>query len=186
MLICKGVSRFHLLHLICDILIRWILLLVLKYWMSKSSTHKQNFVFLVLGGFIIYLGVIYLASCHITWDVKITYFMYHGVRKYWSRFHWILVRFRFQFEAGSASKPYQKPVLFCGMVLVWFWFGFGLVLVWFGAEPQPYQPENIQNGYVYSRTHVLIMSTMVLYAIFLNWILAETDFRRNCSGMVGW
>ena len=27
--------------------------------------------------------------------------------------------------------------------------------------------------------HVPVMSTMVLYAIFLNRILAETDFRRN-------
>ena len=79
-----------------------------------------------------------------------------------------LARFWFEFEAGSASKPYQKSVLFYGMVLVWFWYGFGLVLVWFGAEPKPYQTENIQNGYVYGRTHVPIMSTMVLYAIFLN------------------
>ena len=46
------------------------------------------------------------------------------------------------------------------MVLVWFWYGFGLVLVlvwfglvWFGAEPKPYQTENIQNGYVYARTY---------------------------------
>ena len=53
-----------------------------------------------------------------------------------------------------------------GLVLVWFWFGFGLVLVWFGAEPKPYQTENIQDTYVYARTHVPIMSTMVLYAIF--------------------
>ena len=98
----------------------------------------------------------------------IMYFMYYGVRKYWIRFHWFLVRFWFKFEAGSASKPYQKPVLF-----------YGMVLVWFGAEPKPYQTENIPNRYVYARTHVPIMSTMVLYDIFLNWTLAETDFRRN-------
>ena len=60
-----------------------------------------------------------------------SYNMEHKVRNYWPGFY--LVRFWFKFDpAGSASKPYQKPVLFFGMVLVWFWF-------WFGLEPNQNQ-----------------------------------------------
>ena len=56
----------------------------------------------------------------------------------------------------TIPKPYQKKVLFFCMVLVR--YGFGL-------EPNQNHTKTITNGYVYARTHV--MSTMVLYAIFL-------------------
>ena len=45
------------------------------------------------------------------------------------------------------SVTYQKSVLFCGMVLVWFWYGFGMVLVWFGLEPNQNHTKNIPKTY---------------------------------------
>ena len=56
-------------------------------------------------------------------------------------------------DAKTKPKPYQKQVLFCGMVLIWFWFG---------LEPNQNHIKTIPNGYVYARTHVPVMGMMVL------------------------
>ena len=88
-----------------------------------------------------------------------SYTIVHKVRNYWVGF-WNV------FDSKLKLVRLQNRTKNQYFFVVWFWYGFGLV--WFGAEPKPHQTENIQNGYVYALTHVPTMSTMVLYAIFLN------------------
>ena len=51
----------------------------------------------------------------------------HVVRKCWFDFRFVFGSF---FMLVWLQKPNQN-IRICGLVLVWFWFGFGLVLVWF-------------------------------------------------------
>ena len=66
--------------------------------------------------------------------------------------------------------------------VVWFWFGFGLVLVWFRSEPKPYQNHTKRICLrTYARTGNEYDGSI---CYFLHWILAEIEFRRNRCGTI--